>query len=121
MRVLVCGGRLFSDAEYAYRVLDQLHRERGVEVLIEGDAEGADRIAGSWARQNGIENLKFPADWTTHGRAAGPIRNGQMLVEGKPDLVLAFPGGRGTANMIRQAKAAGVPVQEEPAEQTNVL
>ena len=54
----------------------------------------------------------YPADWDTHGRGAGPIRNKQMLEEGKPDLVIAFPGGKGTANMIGQAKEAGIPVRE---------
>ena len=57
----------------------------------------------------------FPADWIRHGRAAGPIRNEQMLREGCPDLVVAFhddPGlGRGTADMVRRALAAGVPVR----------
>lgn len=113
MRLLVCGGRDFSDTARAYRVLDKLHRTHGVEVVIEGHARGADRIAGYWARRNGIDNLKFPADWDTHGKAAGAIRNQQMLDEGKPDLVLAFPGGRGTADMVQRARAAGIPVQRE--------
>ena len=58
-----------------------------------------------------IECLTFPADWKTYGRAAGPLRNARMIAEGKPDLVLAFPGGRGTADMTRKARAAGVEVR----------
>jgi hypothetical protein len=54
----------------------------------------------------------FPADWEKYGKAAGPIRNQQILVEGKPDLVVAFQGGRGTANMVSRAQQAGVPVVE---------
>jgi hypothetical protein len=54
----------------------------------------------------------YVAQWKKHGRAAGPIRNQRMLDEGKPDLVVAFPGGRGTADMIRRAERAGVPVQQ---------
>ena len=54
---------------------------------------------------NGVVVEEFKADWDKFGRAAGPIRNAQMLREGKPDLVVAFPGGRGTANMVAQAKA----------------
>jgi len=50
-----------------------------------------------------------------HGRAAGPVRNAQMLAEGKPDFVVAFPGGRGTADMCKQARARGVKVVEVPA------
>ncbi len=51
-----------------------------------------------------------PAEWSKYGRRAGPIRNKQMLDVGKPHLVVAFPGGAGTANMVKQAKAAGVPI-----------
>jgi len=110
MRILVCGGRDFTDTAYARRVLDHLRKRTGFDVLIEGDARGADRIAGYWARKNRITNLKYPADWTTYGRAAGSIRNEQMLREGKPDLVLAFPGNRGTNDMVQKALAAGVEV-----------
>jgi UDP-N-acetylmuramoylalanine-D-glutamate ligase len=52
----------------------------------------------------------YPADWKLHGKSAGHIRNQQMLDESKPDIVIAFPGGRGTANMIKRAKKAGVEV-----------
>ncbi len=110
MRVLVCGGRDFTDTAFAYRVLDRLHKERGIDTIVEGDARGADRIAGYWARKNRITDLKFPADWKRDGNAAGPIRNQQMLDEGKPDLVVAFPGGRGTADMVARARKAGVPI-----------
>jgi hypothetical protein len=109
-RLLVCGGRDFADKVGAYKVLDAWHRALGIGVVIEGDARGADRIAGYWARKNRVDNLKFPADWNTLGKAAGAIRNQQMLDEGKPTHVLAFPGGRGTADMVRRAKAAGVQV-----------
>lgn len=63
-----------------------------------------------YARERNIPVRAFPADWTTHGKAAGPIRNSQMLKEGLPDLVVAFlaPDSRGTANMIAQAEKAGV-------------
>ncbi len=111
-RVLVCGGRNFSDRIGAYRELDRLHSELGFEVLIEGDARGADRIAGYWARCKRLDNLKFRADWRKHGRAAGAIRNQRMLDEGRPDLVIAFPGGHGTQDMKRRAKDAGLPVIE---------
>jgi hypothetical protein len=112
MRVLVCGGRDFGDREFLREVLDELAREHVVDVVIHGDAVGADRMAGEWARLAGIRELAFPADWQEYRRAAGPIRNRQMLVEAAPDVVVAFPGRRGTANMIRQARAAGVPVHE---------
>ncbi len=108
VKVLVCGGRDFRDQENLYRVLDRLSKDWGPDVtIIEGDARGADRMAGYWARRHGHTDMKFRADWQSHGRAAGPIRNQQMLDEG-PDMVVAFPGGRGTADMVRRARAAGV-------------
>ncbi len=85
------------------------------DTLIHGAARGADSMAGQYGAEMGLKVQAFPADWATHGRAAGPIRNRQMLVEGKPDLVIAFAGGRGTANMMVQAREAGVPVIEVEA------
>jgi hypothetical protein len=63
-----------------------------------------------WAIEAGIPVKPYPADWRLHGRAAGPIRNTLMLVEGRPDLVVAFPGGQGTADMTKKALRAGVKV-----------
>jgi hypothetical protein len=82
--------------------------------IISGMAPGVDTVAIDWAVCNWCKWHEFPADWAKHGKAAGPIRNKQMLVEGKPDLVVAFPGGRGTANMVKQAREANVEVIEVP-------
>jgi len=112
MRVLVCGGRDFSDRGAIHKALNDLSRAEVIDAVIEGDAHGADRIAGYWARQRGITNLKFKADWATHGKGAGPIRNQRMIDEGRPDLVVAFPGGKGTADMTRRARSAGIDVVE---------
>ena len=106
MRVLVCGGRDFTNRPLLYSTLGNLHHQFGVDVVIEGDARGADRLAGYWARHHGIDDLKFRADWDAHGKAAGPIRNKKMLAEGRPDMVLAFAGGRGTAHMVKIAREA---------------
>lgn len=116
MKVLVCGGRDFNDAARVHFVLDHYHAEAtGFTLVIHGAARGADSLAGQWAILRDVAQRAFPADWNRHGRSAGHKRNAQMLVEGKPDLVIAFPGGRGTADMIRQARAAGVWVVEVPA------
>lgn len=109
-RVLVCGGRDFNDADRVWSVLDHYNSDRSFSLVIHGAARGADALAGQWAITRDIAQLAFPADWDAHGRSAGHIRNAQMLKEGKPDVVIAFPGGRGTANMIDQATRAGVPV-----------
>lgn len=115
MRVLVCGGRDFSDHALVYSTLDGLEDARGVRIthIIEGGARGADKLAAAWAKIHPtVTLLTFKADWDAHGRFAGPKRNQRMLDEGKPDLIVAFPGGRGTADMIKRAKAAGVEVVE---------
>ena len=112
MRVLVCGGRDYRDKTRLSRVLDFVHKERGIGVLIHGAARGADTLAAEWARVAGVQTEAFPADWATHGKKAGPIRNQQMLDEARPDAVVAFPGGSGTADMIARSKAAGLPVWE---------
>lgn len=111
-RVLVCGGRDYDDATWLTQVLDEGHAKLKFTALIEGGAKGADAWAALWARGRGVPVVTFKADWGAHGRAAGPLRNEKMLNEGRPDLVVAFPGGRGTADMVARAKRAGVRVVE---------
>lgn len=110
MKVLVCGSRHFNDYERLKRELDA-HSD--ITQIIHGAARGADTLAGRYGEIHSIRVRDFPADWNTYGRSAGPIRNSQMLTEGKPDLVIAFRGSnsRGTQNMINQATKAGVPVE----------
>lgn len=108
MRVLVCGGRDFTDRDWLFTELDSMHQTDPISVIIEGRAAGADTLACMWAVARRVSYEHYPADWKTHGRAAGPLRNAKMLSAGRPDLVLAFPGGSGTANMVKQARASGV-------------
>lgn len=112
MRVLVCGGRDYYRRDVIFATLTNIHAETPITALIEGGAAGVDQLAYAWAKERGLQNCTYRADWNTHGRAAGPIRNASMLADGNPDLVVAFQGGRGTADMVRRAKAAGVPVRE---------
>lgn len=112
MRVLVCGGRDFNDPLTLGSWLGGIHKDHGITLIIEGGARGADTLARQFGQFAGIPVQTFPADWQKHGKGAGPIRNAQMLREGRPDLVVAFPGGRGTANMIEQARKAGIRVIE---------
>lgn len=109
-RVLVCGGRDYSDRRSLYAVLDAAHMANPIELLIAGGANGADALAVDWAGWHAVKSQVFNADWKTHGKVAGLRRNQRMLDEGKPHLVIAFPGGRGTADMVRRAEVAGVPV-----------
>ncbi len=110
IKVLVCGGRNFNDALTLGSWLGGIHKQQGISLLIEGGAPGADFMARKFAEWQGIPTKTFEADWDRHGRAAGPIRNKQMLDEGQPDLVVAFEGGKGTKNMVSQAVEAGVRV-----------
>lgn len=112
MRLLVCGGREFERWQWLSSSLDYVDDVWPLEALICGMAHGADTLAERWAKYKGIPVLEFPARWRDYGRAAGAKRNAQMLQEGKPDLVIAFPGGRGTANMCALARAANVEVWE---------
>lgn len=109
-RVLVCGGRDYDDRDQLFWVLDAAHHANPIILLIHGAARGADQLAADWALERGVLCNAYPADWDAHGKAAGPIRNKKMLDAGKPHMVIAFPGGKGTANMIQQAEAAGFSV-----------
>jgi hypothetical protein len=109
-RVLVCGGRDFDDRAALDAALDRLHAQRRFTLLIAGGARGADTMAAKWASDRGVRTRIFMARWNIYGRAAGPIRNTRMLRKGRPDLVVAFPGGRGTAGMVALARDAGVEV-----------
>jgi hypothetical protein len=116
MRVLVCGGRDFDGRDLVFKTLDEMLIPPGemlppAATIIHGASpSGADRWADEWAVVNWTGLAEYPADWSAHGKAAGPIRNQRMIDEGRPDVVVAFPGGRGTADMVRRARAAGVRV-----------
>ena len=134
MRVIVCGGRLYG-VQYTSdgferegwglerHILVDVLSNLNISELAHGAASGADTLAGQWAGEHGVLNVAYPADWDNpeyrrklpNGRLirfAGNVRNQQMLDEFKPDLVVAFPGGFGTAHMVGIARKAGVQVQE---------
>lgn len=107
-RVIVCGGRSYLDAAWLSMTLDKMHAEAPISELAHGGAEGADTLAGIWAEVKGIPVKVYEADWRREGKSAGPRRNARMLADFKPDLVVAFAGGAGTADMVRRAIQAGV-------------
>lgn len=130
MRVIVCGGRDFADADWLFATLDHLHRRRPITLVRQGgqmarhpdDAAlpaqkqrriGADYLAKRWAISRMIDNEEVKADWGRLGAAAGPIRNGMMIRENDVDCVIAFPRadgsiGDGTADMLKKARDAGI-------------
>ena len=135
MRVLVCGDRRWTDREELFEVLDDFHAHWGITQIIEGCANGADRIAGwpcpgvklqkgqpiplpGWGVLRGVPVDHNPAEWHVHGKAAGPIRNMNMLRAKRPEYVLAFhpsfTTSKGTKHMVTIAREAGIPVEIFP-------
>ena len=107
MRIVVTGGRDFEDYELVRRTLTCFL----VDEIIQGGARGADALARRYAKEKGIDCVTCEADWKNYGKLAGPMRNRRMLQRfSAPDLVVAFPGGRGTADCVRQAKELGIEV-----------
>ena len=110
MKLLICGGRKWNDKELIESAIKQCKPT----LIIEGGCSGADNLAAKIAKEQNIEFKEFLPDWMSYGKAAGMIRNKQMLDEGKPDLVMAFHSdlskSKGTKNMIEQATKAGIKV-----------
>jgi len=107
--VIIAGGRDYHITEIDEAWLDTLP----IREVVSGGAYGADAGGEEWARKRGIPIKRFPADWNTHGRAAGPIRNRQMAEYA--DGVVLFRGGKGTDSMRREAELRGLRIFNPPA------
>ena len=90
--------------------------KNGIDILIQGGAPGADRLAKTWADQYGVHHADVPALWDFYSKGAGPRRNSAMLLL-QPDFLIAFPGGNGTADMISKATKAGVKIARAAEQQ----
>lgn len=114
MRVVTTGGRSYKDKERVWRALDRLRELHGARLAICHGHEpyGCDDLVDQWCVKHGVAVFRSPAHWTAHGLPAGPIRNVAMLEHFRPELVLAFPGGAGTAHCVRSARALNIPVEE---------
>lgn len=112
--VLVCGGRTYRDGKRVFAVLDKLHAHDSIGHLLEGGQSGADELARTWATCRNVRVTTYEADWGRYRASAGPRRNERMIVLGKPDLVVAFPGGNGTRDCVERATAHKIPVIEVP-------
>lgn len=116
MRVVVCGGRKYANRDKLYAVLDELRKHGEMELGVGYDPksptyQGADQLAYEWAKDRGVPGKAYPAHWQEHGNAAGPRRNQRMLDQFRPELVVAFPGGRGTADCVQRAQSAKIEVR----------
>lgn len=113
MRLLICGDRNWSDSDLIYEQFLKLVKLP--DVVIEGEARGADALGRNCALALKIPVSPYPALWDVYGKGAGPIRNQQMLDEGKPTHVWAFhddiENSKGTKDMVTRARAAGLVVE----------
>lgn len=109
IRLLITGGRGYQDEDFVWYILDKILYQRDIELLIVGDATGADALARLWAEARGVPIKVEYADWNRYGDAAGAIRNDDLLTWG-PTAVVAFPGGAGTADMIAKARRKKITV-----------
>jgi len=110
IKTVICGGRdyIFTDAEFV--LLDHLRDEFGITHVISGQARGADTGGEKWGKSRGLIIISKPAKWDLYGKRAGFLRNEEMAEIA--DLVIAFPGGKGTQHMINIAKKKYIPVIE---------
>lgn len=113
MKIIVCGGRDFTNAKLIWDTLGRFEYTHGkIKLLVHGAAFGADSIAGEYAKRYNVPCQEFKADWNKYGKGAGPIRNKTMLEHIDPNWIIAFPGGKGTANMVKIGKRRGVYIME---------
>lgn len=111
--ILVCGGRDYNDREFFYKTMDSAKPFFAEECcIVHGNARGADRLAYVWAFERGCAQMAMPANWYTFDKKAGTLRNRWMLKFAKPELVIAFSGGSGTANMVAISRLSNIPVWE---------
>lgn len=130
MRLCVTGGREYRDQARVDEVLDAIHQDGPIDILIHGDADGADRLADDWARRRGVPRDPYPAKWEDvdafgalvkwrgsrrYNARAGLQRNIRMLVQAVPHLVVVFPGGSGTAHCRAQALRRGIAIMDVDA------
>lgn len=129
MRIVVTGGRNFTDRSVIHGCLDFIHRLKPITVVRHGDAKGVDQICGDWAKLNGLIEEVYIPDWgdvtkpdtvikvsrsgKQYNAKAGHDRNQLMLDQfPKPDLCVPFPGGAGTKDMLKRMYKSGIPVYE---------
>ena len=109
-RVAVTGGRKYRNRDLVWSTLDAYHGAFGISMLILGGARGADKHAQDWAIDRRVSHCVMYADWDNAPKYAGMLRNRRMIDEGKPDVCIAFPGGRGTKDMRTRCRKGGIQV-----------
>lgn len=119
LHILICGGRHFDNYELLRATVTKYIADHGFEShnieIISGHCPGADMLGERFAQEHNTEMKLFPAQWQQFGRAAGPIRNKQMVdylnsFEHKVVIAFASPNSRGTRNTISLARRMGIDV-----------
>lgn len=108
MKLIIAGGRDYVFTHLDYNRLTEIHQKYWVKEVVSGGARGADKEGEGWADLKGIPVKRFPARWEQIGKAAGHHRNSQMACYA--DALAVFPGGKGTANMVKQAREQGLQI-----------
>ncbi|MDI1328652.1 SLOG family protein [Pseudomonas sp.] len=108
MRLLICAGRYYADSRLCRRVLDAFQRLHPVRVLIHGGNQYLGGDIEEWAREHGADIVRYPPNWQRHGKLAERMRNHFMLLDSRPDVVIALPGGEDTEELVARARTAGL-------------
>lgn len=117
MKTIIAGSRYVI----SYDLVRHVIADSGFTIteVVSGCARGVDAFGEIWAKRNGVPVRKFPADWNTHGKEAGPIRNQQMADYAEALIAIPGPESRGTWDMVRRAKARGLRVYVYEGEANN--
>lgn len=107
-KACVTGGRDFEDEPFVHKVLTAAWRKFRFKELVHGSASGVDTFADNWCKKNGVKAIPYPADWDEHDLAAGRIRNAEMWNQERFELLIAFPGNRGTSHMTNLCRTVGI-------------
>lgn len=114
MRVVaVTGGRNYQNRALVFETLSNLSERCAIDVLVHGGCRGSDALCAEWAGLSRVQVAEFAitqVQWAADGRKCGPRRNALMLEVTHPNLLVAFPGGRGTASCVNIAKKLGIEV-----------
>lgn len=108
MIVAVTGGRNYRFGIEDFDFLDGLSRQIKIDKILSGAGSGADCGCEQWAHYHNIPVQRFFPEWDIHGKGAGPIRNSEM--SRLADVLIAFPGGMGTADMVRKCESLGLKI-----------
>lgn len=108
MKVIVAGTRTYRDIPTLYTILSTIVQHS--DVVLQGGANGVDRLAAQWCRTHAVACQEFPAAWERWGKSAGARRNGQMARQADALIAIWDGRSRGTAHMIQSMRALGKPV-----------